>query len=75
MSPTAILPAISFNEIMIFLILLIVGIIVIIVLKAAIHFLLPTVAAFVIWLLTHSLIYVGIAFVAIAILQLVLRKR
>ena len=65
----------SFGEIAIFLVLLIVGIIIILLLKAVIHFILPIIAAVVIWFLTHSLIYAGIAFVVIAILQMIIRRR
>jgi hypothetical protein len=65
----------SFGEIAIFLVLLIVGIIIILLLKAVIHFILPIIAAVVVWFLTHSLIYAGIAFVVIAILQMIIRRR
>jgi hypothetical protein len=65
----------SFGEIAIFLVLLIVGIIIILLLKAVIHFILPIIAAVVVWFLFHSLIYAGIAFVVIAILQMVFRRR
>ena len=65
----------SFGEIAIFLVLLIVGVIIILLLKAVIHFILPIIAAVVVWFLTHSLIYAGIAFVVIAILQMIIRRR
>jgi hypothetical protein len=65
----------SFGEIAIFAVLLIVGIIIILLLKAVIHFILPIIAAVVVWFLTHSLIYAGIAFVVIAILQMIIRRR
>jgi len=65
----------SFGEIAIFLVLLIVGIIIILLLKAVIHFILPIIAAVVVWFLTHSLIYAGIAFVVIAILHMIIRRR
>lgn len=66
---------IGFGEIVIFLVLLIIGIIVILLLKAVIHFILPIVAAVVAWYFTHSLIYAGIAFLVIAILQMIIRRR
>jgi len=66
---------ISFGELVIFLILLIVGIIIILLLKALIHFILPIVGAVVIYLLTHSLLYAGVAFVVIAILQMIVGRR
>ncbi|MGA2461558.1 MAG: hypothetical protein ABSF82_09080 [Candidatus Bathyarchaeia archaeon] len=65
----------SFSEIAIFAVLLIVGIIIILLLKAVIHFILPIIAAVVVWFLTHSLIYAGIAFVVIAIIQMIIRRR
>lgn len=65
---------IGYGEIIIFLVLLIIGVIVILLLKAVIHFILPIVAAVVVWYLTHSLIYAGIAFLVVAILQMVLRR-
>ncbi len=65
----------SFGEIAIFAVLLIVGIIIILLLKAVIHFILPIIAAVVVWFLTHSLIYAGIAFVVIAIIQMIIRRR
>ncbi len=69
------LSSISFGELIIFLVLLFVGIIIILLLKALINFLLPIVAALVVWYLTRSLLYAGIAFVVIAILQLVIKRR
>ena len=65
----------SFGEIAIFAVLLIVGIIIILLLKTVIHFILPIIAAVVVWFLTHSLIYAGIAFVVIAIIQMIIRRR
>ena len=65
----------SFGEIAIFAVLLIVGIIIILLLKAVIHFILPIIAAVVVWFLTHSLIYAGIAFVVIAIIQMIIKRR
>jgi hypothetical protein len=69
------LPGIGFGELAIFLILLIIGVIVILILSAVIHFILPIVAAVVVWFLTHSLLYAGIAFLFVAILQLIVRRR
>ena len=65
---------IGYGEIAIFLVLLIIGVIVILLLKAVIHFILPIVATVVVWYLTHSLVYAGIAFLVIAILQMLLRR-
>jgi len=70
----SILNSIGFNEIIIFLILLVVGVIIISILKTLLHFLVPIVAAIVVWFVTSNLIYAGIAFVVVAILQLILRR-
>lgn len=69
------LPAISTTELIIFAILLIIGIIIIMVLAAVIHFIIPIIAAVVVWFITGSLLYAGIAFVAVAIIQLLFRRR
>lgn len=69
------IPDLGSGELVIVLILVIIGIISILILSAVIHFILPIIAAVVIWLLTHSLLYAGIAFVVVAILQLILRRR
>ena len=65
----------TFSEILVFLVLLVIGIIIIMILKALIHFILPIIAALVTWFLTHSLTYAGLAFLIIAILQLIIRRR
>ena len=75
MTLAGLLPAIGSGELVIFLVLLIIGIIIILLLKAVIHFILPIVAAVVIWFVTGSLLYAGIAFVGVAILQMILRRR
>ena len=68
------IPSFSSGELIIFAILVIVGIVIILILSAIIHFILPIIAAVVVWFLTGSLIYAGIAFLAIAILQLLVRR-
>lgn len=65
----------SFGELVLFLILLTLGIIIILLLKAVLSFLLPIVAAVVVWFLTHNLIYAGIAFIFFALIQLILKKK
>lgn len=70
----SILNSIGFNEIIIFLILLVVGVIIISILKTLLHFLVPIVAAIIVWFITSNLIYAGIAFVVVAILQLIFRR-
>ncbi len=69
------IPGIGSGELVLILILVIIGIIAILILSAVIHFILPIVATVVVWLFTHSLLYAGIAFVVVAILQLILRRR
>lgn len=71
----SLLPAFTSSELIIFVVLLIIGIIVILILKAVLSFILPIVAAVVVWFITQSLIYAGIAFVVVAILQMILRRR
>ena len=68
------IPSFTSGELIIFAILVIVGIVIVLVLSAVIHFMLPIIAAIVVWFLTGSLIYAGIAFLAIAILQLLVRR-
>ena len=68
------IPSFSSPELIIFAILVILGIVIIMVLAAVIHFILPIIAAVVVWFLTGSLIYAGIAFLAVAILQLLVRR-
>jgi hypothetical protein len=62
-------------DVMIFIALLVVGMIVILLLKAFIHFLVPLVAAVVTYFLTSNLTYAGLAFVAVAILELILKRK
>lgn len=69
------IPGVGFGELVIFLVLLIIGVIAILVLSAVIHFILPIIAAVVVWFLTGSLLYAGVAFVVVAILQLIVRRR
>ena len=70
-----IIPGLSFGEAVIFLILAIIGIIFILLLSAVIHFIVPIIAAVVIWFLTRSLLYAGIAFVVVAIIQWIARRK
>jgi membrane protein implicated in regulation of membrane protease activity len=69
------IPGLGFGELVIFLILLIIGIVAILILSAVIHFILPIIAAVVVWLLAGSLLYAGVAFVVVALLQLIVRRR
>jgi len=70
-----VIPGLGFGEAVIFLILAIIGIIFILLLSAVIHFIVPIIAAVVIWFLTRSLLYAGIAFVVVAIIQWIVRRR
>jgi hypothetical protein len=69
------IPSIGFGELVIFLILVFVGIIILMILAAVIHFILPIIGAVVVWLFTHSLLYAGVAFLAVAIIQLLIRRK
>jgi len=64
----------SSPELIIFGVLVIVGIILIMVLAAVIHFILPIIAAVLVWLFTGNLLYAGAAFLGVAILQLLVRR-
>ncbi len=75
MSAALLLPSISFSELIIFAILVIIGIVIIMLLRAVIHFILPIIAAVVVWFFTGSLLYAGLAFLAVAIIQLIVRRR
>jgi hypothetical protein len=68
------IPSFISPELIIFAILVIIGIVIIMVLAAVIHFILPIIAAVVVYLFTGSLLYAGIAFLAVAILQLLVRR-
>jgi hypothetical protein len=65
----------SLSEPIIFLALIIVGLIAIILVKAVVSLVIPIVAATVVWFVTYNSTYTGIAFVGIAILQLLLRRK
>ena len=68
------IPSFSSPELIIFAVIVIIGVVIIMVLAAVIHFILPIIAAVVVWFFTGSLIYVGIAFLAVAILQLLVSR-
>ncbi|HUK27390.1 MAG TPA: hypothetical protein VLV31_03115 [Candidatus Acidoferrales bacterium] len=65
------IPSIGSGELVIFLVLLIIGVIIIMVLATLIHFILPIIAAVIVWFVTGSLIYAGAAFLVVAIIQMV----
>ncbi|MEM2921619.1 MAG: hypothetical protein QXF26_04800 [Candidatus Bathyarchaeia archaeon] len=69
------LQGVGFSELILFLVLVIIGIMIILVLKAILALLLPIVASIVIWLLTRNLVYAGIAFIIFAVLQMALKRR
>ena len=74
MAIESLIPSFTSGGLIIFAILVIVGIVIIMVLAAVIHFILPIIAAVIVWFLTGSLIYAGAAFLAVAILQLLVRR-
>ncbi|HUK49653.1 MAG TPA: hypothetical protein VLV18_01360 [Terriglobales bacterium] len=64
------IPSLGTGGLAIFIILVIIGIILIMILATVIHFILPIIAAVIVWFVTGSLIYAGVAFLAVAILQM-----
>jgi len=62
------------SELIIFIGLIFVGIVILMLIRAIIHFVIPLVGAIVVWLYTGSLTYAGMAFVVIALLELVFKK-
>ena len=68
------IPSFTTGELIIFALLVIIGVILIMVLAAVIHFILPIIAAVIVWLFTGNLLYAGVAFLAVAILQLLARR-
>jgi len=62
------------SELIIFIGLIFVGIVVLMLIRAMIHFVIPLIGAVVVWLYTGSLTYAGVAFVVIALLELVFKK-
>jgi len=69
------LPIPSPSEFIIFLALVIAGLIAIILVRTIAQLIIPIVAAAVVWFTTNNLTYAGIAFLAVAILQLILKKK
>lgn len=61
-------------DLILFVGLVLLGVAILMLIKAVVHFLVPLVGAIVVWLYTGSLVSAGIAFVVIAFLELVLRK-
>ncbi len=63
-------------ELILFLVLILAGLVIlVIVLRAFVRFLIPIVAAAVIWLYTRDLVITGVAFVLVALIQLAIRRR
>jgi len=62
------------GDLIIFIGLIFVGVILLMLIKAIIHFVIPLIGAIVVWYYTGSLTSAGIAFVIIALLELVFRK-
>jgi len=62
------------TDLIIFIVLIFIGIIVLMIIKALIHFVLPLIGAVVVWLYTGSLTFAGVAFLVIAFLELVFKK-
>jgi len=62
------------SDLIIFIGLIFVGVILLMLIKAIIHFVIPLIGAIVVWYYTGSLTSAGIAFVIIALLELVFRR-
>ena len=62
------------GELIVFLVLVIIGVIIIMLLATVIHFIVPIIAAVIVWFLTGSFLYAGIAFLIIAVIQLLARR-
>jgi hypothetical protein len=46
----------------------------VVLLATAIHFMVPVIAAVIVWFFTSSLLYAGVAFLVVAIIQLIARR-
>ena len=68
------IPSIGGGELLVFLVLVIIGVIIIMLLATVIHFIIPIIAAAIVWFLTGSLLYAGLAFLGIAIIQLLAKR-
>ena len=68
------IPSLGSGELILLAIIVIIGIIAIMVLSAAIHFIIPIVAAVVVWLVTGNLLYAAGAFLLVAIIQFFARR-
>lgn len=74
MTVGSLIPSFTSGEMVLLAIIVIVGAVIIIVLSALIHFIIPIIAAVVVWLFTGSLLYAAIVFIGVAILELMLRR-
>lgn len=74
MSNALLIPGIGFGELIIVIVLVIIGVVAILILSALIHFIIPILAAVIVWFFTRSLLDAGIAFLVVALLQLMLRR-
>jgi hypothetical protein len=74
MSSAFLVSGIGFGELIVVIILVIIGVVAILILSALIHFIIPIIAAVIAWFFTRSLLDAGIAFLVVALLQLILRR-
>lgn len=68
------IPSLTSGQLILLAVILIVGIVIIMALSAVIHFIIPILAAVVVWLFTGDLVYAVVAFIGVAILELLLRR-
>lgn len=62
------------SDVIVFIVLVLVGIAILMLIRAIIHYVIPLIGAIIVWLYTGSLTYAGIAFVVIALLELMFKK-
>lgn len=70
----SLIPSLTSGQLILLAVILIVGIVIIMALSAVIHFIIPILAAVVVWLFTGDLVYAVVAFIGVAILELLLRR-
>ena len=68
------IPSLGSGELILLAVVVIIGVIAIMVLSAAIHFIVPIIAAVAVWLATGNLLYAAAAFLVVAIIQLLARR-
>lgn len=73
MAVGSLIPSFTSGQMILLAVIVIVGIVIIMVLSAVIHFIIPILAAVLVWLFTGNFVYAAVAFIGVAILELLLR--